>query len=374
MKILVISHEYPPVGGGGANACLFLTRGYAKAGHKVTVITVWYEGLQVRELLDGVEICRLKSKRTSKEHCSFSEMFDYIRKAYPVADRMTKKKSYDVCQVFFGIPSGPVGYWLKKRYGLPYIIRFGGGDIPGFQERFKRIYQILGPFVKLLWNDADALVANSEGLQVFARKFYDKKPIAVICNGVDTAAFYPRECDTNSGQIHLLFVSRLIERKGLQFVIPKLMQIQSASGQSVRLTVVGDGPYRQALENLAKQCGVNEMITFVGQKEKDDLLPYYQSGDIFLFPSKREGMPNAVLEAMACGLPILMAPCEGSKELIDGNGMIVEAEKMGDLLSEIVTDRDRLRSWGRESRRRAVELFSWDRVVQSYLEMMRGVV
>lgn len=374
MRILVISHEFPPVGGGGANACLFLTRGYAKAGHKVTVITVWHEGLRERELLDGVEICRLKSKRTSREHCSFTEMLDYVRKACPFADSMAKKRSYDVCQVFFGIPSGPVGYWLKKRYGLPYIIRFGGGDIPGFQERFQRIYQILGPFVKLLWNHADALVANSEGLKAFAENFYDKNPIAVICNGVDTAAFYPREHDADSGQMHLLFVSRLIERKGLQYIIPKLTQIQAAADQPVHLTVVGDGPYRETLEGLAKQYGVTEMITFAGQKGKEELLAYYQSGDIFLFPSKREGMPNAVLEAMACGLPILMTPCEGSKELIDGNGRIVEAEKMGDLISEIVTDRERLRSWGRESRRRAAELFSWESVVQSYLEIMRGVV
>lgn len=374
MNILVISHEFPPVGGGGANACLFLTRGYAKEGHKVTVITVWYEGLREKEWSDGVEIYRIKSKRAGKEHCSFTEMFDYIRKACPLADRMAKKRSYDVCQIFFGIPSGPIGYWLKKRYGLPYIIRFGGGDIPGFQERFQWLYKILGPFVKLLWNHADALVANSEGLKTFAEKFYDKKPIAVICNGVDTAVFYPREQQTKSGKIHLLFVSRLIERKGLQFVIPKLMRIQAAAGRSIHLTVVGDGPYRMTLERLAKQYGVNEMITFAGQKGKDELLPYYQSGDIFLFPSKREGMPNAVLEAMACGVPVLMAPCEGSKELIDGNGLIVEAEKMGDVLCDVVKDSDRLRTWGKESRRRATELFSWDFVVQSYLEMMRGIV
>lgn len=374
MNILVISHEFPPVGGGGANACLFLTRGYAKEGHKVTVITVWYEGLREKEWSDGVEIYRIKSKRAGKEHCSFTEMFDYIRKACPLADRMAKKRSYDVCQIFFGIPSGPIGYWLKKRYGLPYIIRFGGGDIPGFQERFQWLYKILGPFVKLLWNHADALVANSEGLKTFAEKFYDKKPIAVICNGVDTAVFYPREQQTKSGKIHLLFVSRLIERKGLQFVIPKLMRIQAAAGRSIHLTVVGDGPYRMTLERLAKQYGVNEMITFAGQKGKDELLPYYQSGDIFLFPSQREGMPNAVLEAMACGLPVLMAPCEGSKELIDGNGLIVEAEKMGDVLCDVVKDSDRLRTWGKESRRRATELFSWNFVVQSYLEMMRGIV
>ena len=96
MNILVVSHEFPPIGGGGANACLFISKGYVEAGHKVTLITVWYEGLQEHEILNGVEIFRLKSKRAHKEHCSFQEMFSYIIKALPVACKLTKEKKYDI--------------------------------------------------------------------------------------------------------------------------------------------------------------------------------------------------------------------------------------------------------------------------------------
>ena len=64
------------------------------------------------------------------------------------------------------------------------------------------------------------------------------------------------------------------------------------------------------------------MIQFVGQKEKDGIVPYYQNADLFILPSAKEGMPNVVLEAMACGLPIVMTSCEGSKELITDNGII----------------------------------------------------
>lgn len=370
MNILVVSHEYPPIGGGGANACLFLTKGYAEAGHKVTLVTVWYEGLQEHELLNGVEIFRVKSKRAYKEHCSFQEMLSYIMKALPVADRLAKKEKYDICQVFFGIPSGPIGYWLKKRYKLPYIIRFGGGDIPGFQDRFKLVYKAIGPFVKVIWKNADALVANSEGLRAFAQRFYDKKPIDVIYNGVDTDKFYPDITKRNSEQINLLFISRLIERKGIQFIIPELKKIQQATEKRIHLTIVGDGPYRETLEGLVDQCGVRNMVTFVGQKDKAELLPYYQAGDIFVFPSKREGMPNAVLEAMACGLPVVMAPCEGSQELVDGNGMIVAADEIGKVLINIVTDEQRMAHWGAESRKRVETVFSWDSVVENYLEIM----
>ena len=122
MNILVVSHEFPPIGGGGANACLFITKGSVEAGHRVTLVTAWYEGLQEYEVLNGVEIFRVKCKRAHKEYCGFLEMFSYIMNALPVANKLAKKEEYKICHVFFGIPSGLIGYWLKKRYKLPYII------------------------------------------------------------------------------------------------------------------------------------------------------------------------------------------------------------------------------------------------------------
>lgn len=372
MKILVISHEYPPIGGGGANACYYLTRGYVQKGHEVTLVTVWYEGLEEHEVVDGVEIFRVKSKRAHKEHCSFEEMLSYIVKALPLADKLQKTKKYDICQVFFGIPSGPIGYWLKKKYKLPYIIRFGGGDIPGFQDRFKNVYKLIGPAVKIIWKNAEALVANSEGLRQFAMDFYSKKEISIINNGVDTSRYYPDESLRDKDAINLLFVSRLIERKGLQHIIPILNQINT--DKKVTLTIVGDGPYRENLEGLVKEHQVEDKVRFAGQKDKTELLPYYQEGDMFIFPSKREGMPNAVLEAMACGLPIIMTNCEGSKELIEGNGRIAKTEEFLTHINDYVSNEDvRIRD-GKQSVNIVVERFSWDKITQEYIELMESVI
>lgn len=370
MKILVVSHEYPPIGGGGANACLFLTKGYAEAGHKVTLITVWYEGLQEYEIVNGVEIFRVKSRRAHKEHCGFQEMFSYLVRALPLADRLEKKQRFDICQVFFGIPSGPIGWWLKKKYKLPYIIRFGGGDIPGFQDRFKLLYKALNPAVKALWRNADALVANSGGLRDFALRFYDKKPIDIIYNGVDTDCFYPDHAKRDSQIWNFLFVSRLIERKGLQHIIPQLKAVQAVSDREIRLTIVGDGPYRSTLEELTRQHGVENMVSFEGQKDKNELLPYYQAGHVFLFPSKREGMPNAVLEAMACGLPVVMTPCEGSGELIDGNGVVTETDGFAKAMTKCLQQET---AFSGRSRELACSRFSWDTAAMSYLAIMESI-
>lgn len=146
-----------------------------------------------------------------------------------------KKERYDVYLIFFGIPSAPIGYVLNEFYKLPYIIRFGGGDIPGVQERFTKIYKLLVPAIKAIWRNADALVANSQRLKDRVQKFYAKKDFDIICNGVNTDIFYPAG-RKNTEEFCILFVSRLIEWKGLQFIIPKLQKIQEKIGKNVRLS------------------------------------------------------------------------------------------------------------------------------------------
>ncbi len=373
MNILAISHEFPPVGGGGANACYFLTQEFNKLGHSVQIVTVNYQGLQELADIDGVIVHRVNSARKNKEHCSFMEMLNFLVKALPIAKQLYKEQAFDICLIFFGIPSGPLGYVLKKKYKLPYIIRFGGGDIPGFQERFIKIYKLLGPAIKRIWKNADALIVNSQGLCQMAKDYYDVKEFQVICNGVDTNYFTPaKNCELDS--IKLLFVSRLIKRKGLQYVIPQLQRIQKGSNKKVQMIVVGDGPYRDELEHITKENGVTEDIFFVGQKSREEILQFYQNADIFIFPSQKEGMPNVVLEAMACGLPVVMTPCQGAKELIDGNGYISSIGEFSNKVIELVNDDKKRKAMGGRSRERACKLFGWGRTASNYVDIMQNIL
>ena len=172
MKILVISHEYPPIGGGGANACFFLTREFARQGHQVTIVTAQFENLpQLETTDDGVQIFRVVCKRKNKEKSSFQEMLSYLISAWRKTEKLLKTEKYDKCLVFFGIPSGPLALHLKHKYRIPYIVRFGGGDIPGAQKRFKYVYKVLSPILRSIWKNADGLIANSEGLRARALAF-----------------------------------------------------------------------------------------------------------------------------------------------------------------------------------------------------------
>lgn len=356
---------------------MFLSEQYALKDNQVTIVSVGFEDLpQYESFLEGkIKIYRLIAKRKNKEHCSFTEMADYLIKARGFCNKLLKSEKFDICQVFFGIPSGPIAFRLKKKYGVPYVIRFGGGDIPGFQNRFKVLYKLMGIPLKVIWKNADSLVANSEGLKKFAMGFYDKCDIDIINNGVDADTFRPLEEKKKNGCVELLFVSRLIERKGLQFLIPHLRELEEKSGKKLHLTIVGDGPYREKLEQIADLYSVRNMISFEGQKDKNEIADYYHKGDVFVFPSMREGMPNVVLEAMASGLPIIMREdCEGSRELIDGNGILATDDFCEALESYLELSEEDQRAMGTKSREKAVREFSWDSISDRYLNLFNEVI
>lgn len=375
MRILVISHEYPPIGGGGANACFFLTREFVRQGHQVTIVTAQFDTLpQFETTDDGVHIFRVVCKRKNKEKSSFQEMLSYLVSAWKKTEELLKTEHYDKCLVFFGIPSGPLALHLKRKYKLPYVVRFGGGDIPGAQKRFKYIYKILEPTLRSIWKNADGLIANSEGLRARALAFEERYPIQVIENGVDNTFFLPNTDKKEKDEITILFVSRLIEGKGLQYLIPDMKSVQeqvlAACQKSVRLVIVGDGPYRSTLEELTDQTQTRAVVSFVGRKDKEQVKQYYQEADVFVLPSLSEGMPNVVLEAMASGLPIVMTPCEGSKELVTDNGIISPLESLTENLVRICTDQEMRQKMGQNSLLNVEKSFQWESIAKRYMNIL----
>ena len=124
------------------------------------------------------------------------------------------------------------------------------------------------------------------------------------------------------------------------------------------------------MEKIVSDEQLENMVFFAGQKEKKEVIPFYQSSDIFILPSLSEGMPNVVLEAMACGLPVIMTPCGGSKELIHENGYITSIEEFGQTLCRLCTDEDLQKKMGQKSRQIVEQKFSWTEKADHYFKLL----
>jgi len=165
--------------------------------------------------------------------------------------------------------------------------------------------------------------AELEGHGVRSDRIFD------IPNGVDTAAYSPGTKDDRrrlrtelglpDGALGL-FVGRLDPVKRVDLVIEALAYVDD-----VELVVVGDGPDRTRLERVASTARLGDRVRFTGLV--DNVADYLRAADAFLLPSRGEGMSNALLEAMACGLACAAAPAAGVRQLLaDGRGLVVEAE------------------------------------------------
>jgi glycosyltransferase involved in cell wall biosynthesis len=128
-----------------------------------------------------------------------------------------------------------------------------------------------------------------------------------------------------------------------------------------------------------RELGIADRINFLGWQNGDGLVRRYSQANLFVYPSRHEGMPNAVLEAMACGLPVLASQIAGNEELVTHKetGLLVPAEDANALraaLSELLLDSEMRERMGAAARKRVEAQYSWQRVSREYLELMQRVL
>ena len=196
--------------------------------------------------------------------------------------------------------------------------------------------------------------------------------IKVIPNGVDINHYQVGD-RRDWMPPKLLWVGRLVYQKGLDILLTALGELKTLPWT---LTLVGDGPHRLELERIASEKGIAERINFKGWLDRSELFQYYQDANLFVFPSRHEGMPNAILEAMACGLPIVASRIAGNEELVipDKTGWLVPPEDM-DALKETLTmsipDQTRRKQMGLASRSRVETNYTWEGVARQYLSLLK---
>lgn len=193
----------------------------------------------------------------------------------------------------------------------------------------------------------------------------------VVHSGVDLASFRPAEDrgQRGAGDCLLGCVARLGARKGHEHLLRAVARLRTEGVAGVRVELVGDGPHRTALERLARNLGIAEIVTFAG--EMRDVTGRLAAMDVFVLPSLTEGRPTAIMEAMAAGLPVVATQVGAVDTLVnDGvTGFVVppgDADALAAALRRLIEDTRLRETFGRAARRTAEEAFSLTRMVNGY--------
>lgn len=367
MRILFLNFEFPPVGGGGANANAYLFDHFAsQTDLQIDCVTSTMGDVdETVNFAPNITLYRLQIGKRDRHFWTQREVFNWLARAHAKTGQLLRGGRYDLCHAFFGFPSG-MEAWLRRAH-LPYLISLRGTDVPGFNPRFSAQYTLLKPLFRRIWRGAGAVVANSEGLKLLAARFEPDLPIRVIPNGIDAGEFAPAPAATGQKPPEILCVSRLVPRKGVQHLIEAMPAVLQAVPDA-RLTVVGQGEQADALRRRVTMLGLGEKVRLVGYMPHGELPTLYRQAKVFVQPSFYEGMSNTVLEAMASGLPIVAAGEGGREELFHGNAVAVPYGEPGALaqaLSVLLRNDREMEMMGARSREIALK-FSWSAVAAEY--------
>ena len=372
MRILLVSYEYPPVGAGAATAGGGIAKALTELGHRIIVLTGRFKGLPPRYEDQGITIHRIPSLRRRMDRSHVIEMASFLAAGSMFVPTIVRTHQVDGAIVFFSMPCGPIGLLGRWIYGLPYIISLRGGDVPGAEPSLDFLHRFLRPIRRTILKNSIAIVANSNGLRKMAETA-DPFPVQVIPNGVDTEFFTPPPSKParNNNVLRILFVGRFRQQKNLPFLFRQLARLPPTTFE---LHLVGDGPEKQRLEGLARKLAIASAVTWHGWISPGALPQIYQSADCLVNPSLYEGMSNVVLEAMACGVPVIASRVPGNDELVlDGDtGFLFDLREPAALVSALaqLCDAGLRRRMGTSARNRAVNFCSWHNVARQYVELV----
>lgn len=247
-----------------------------------------------------------------------------FRALLPTVLTLHAREAFDLIDAHYLYPDGVAAVWLGSRLGLPVVITARGTDVTLIPR-----YAMPRRLIQGAIRDAAALISVSAALKdgLVALGAPPGK-VTVLRNGVDTTLFRPPEDRDAARQAlgltrpTLISVGLLIERKGHHLVIDAMRQLPD-----VGLLIVGEGPEQARLAGLVAQYGLGDRVRLLGPRPHAELPALYGSADALVLASSREGWANVLLEAMACGTPVVASNIPGNPEVVReaAAGVIVEA-------------------------------------------------
>jgi glycosyltransferase involved in cell wall biosynthesis len=374
---MIISCFHPVIGGGERQAQQLAAR-LVERGVDVRVITRRFRSLPEFEYIDGVPVHRVPIVGRGP-----LAALTFVIGAFRLMAHSVPSSAILHChQSSLGIAPVTIAVLAKHLWANKVIVKFMGSRVRDMAQT--RTW----PVRRWLLNQVDAFVATNDLVRAGLAEIGLDVPTHVLPNGVDVRAFCPADTDTRHtlrehlGLAHqgclVLFVGRLDPVKALDVLLQAWAHVvRDITEPQLTLVLVGDGVERERLANLARELGIFDFVHFAGAS--DHVIDWYRAADLFVLPSYVEGLSNAMLEAMACELPVVATAVGGTPSAIENevNGLLIppgDADAISEALRRLIHHPAEAQTFGQAARQTVLSHYSIDSVVERYAALYTSLV
>lgn len=371
MEILFVYRHFYPFVGGTEKQGLSLASSIAKRGISARVITSRFErSWPKKESIGGVEVIRLPNPKI--------KLLGALIFLFSLAWYLFKiRKSFSIIQTEQINYVNPFSILIGLMLGKPTVLKLASSGVGGDIKKWEG--NPVGKIFIGLAKKATVIIALSDHIISELRDAgFPPTKIRRIGNGVDLSVYRRAEKKEEickklglglKGK-NIIYTGRLSPEKGLDFLMRTFSRLDKTI--PLKLLIVGEGGEENRLKDLAEQLGIADSVVFVNSGY--DVNEYLQVSDLFILPSRHEGLSNSLLEAMACELPVISTRVGGSIDIIeDGvNGLLVDVDNEEQLIyavSSVLNDASVAVRLGENARKMVVERYNLDRITETYVDL-----
>jgi glycosyltransferase involved in cell wall biosynthesis len=376
VRVLMVVRLFFPWIGGTERQALRLAKELMTQGVQVQVVTGrWTRGTARTETIEGVDVFRNHTLWEFFGIRGARKLGGYLYILTLIWHLWRRRHSYDVIHVhalnYHTFAAVLAGRWL----GRPVVTKLANSGSASDIDKMRQGQQLaLSHLMLPMALRSDRFVAVNEAVvRELTAAGVPATRIARIPNGVERSRVNADRNYQLHDPVRLVFVGRLHEQKGVDVLLRSFGELRARRPQQrLCLRLVGDGPLRGRLLAFAQEMDVSRDVEFVGAR--GDVAELLDRSDVFVLPSRAEGLSNALLEAMSVGLPVVASGVPGNEDVIthDRDGLLFKARDANSLTSELIRmlDDDRLReAIGRRARLTVEERYGMRRVARQYFEL-----
>jgi teichuronic acid biosynthesis glycosyltransferase TuaC len=296
--------------------------------------------------------------------------FFYFIACLRIVRHIRKQFQFDVLNVHWAYPDGFAGMLLGIVFNVPVVITAHGSDIYLYSK-----YPGVRRLLRWTMNKANSVVAVSKALKSAIETMCAKCQVEVIpCAAVDPLRFQAldkvqcrKELGLPGNKKIVLFVGNLVRVKGVKHLIEAFGRLTEAGHKDVLLILVGDGSDKAALQDHVRRHDLEPFVLVAGRKTHQEIPLWMNSADLFCLPSLSEGMPNVVIEAMACGTPVIATKVGGVPDIINSDlyGYVVPPADSAALSKAI--ERAFSVEWDHQAISDFARQITWDSIAKRYI-------